>query len=141
MPGVADALMGETGLLVQKVLDFRSLQHNLISANIANAETPNYKAVHVDFEGLLREAMRNDGTLRMKMTSPGHISGIQPDLEGVRPQHLVEAPPTSGNDYNSVDVEREMTRMSENQMMYQTGTEMLRWRFNHIKTAIMESGR
>ncbi|MBI2061344.1 MAG: flagellar basal body rod protein FlgB [Nitrospirae bacterium] len=141
MPGIADALMGETGLLLQKVMDFRTLQHNLISANLANAETPNYKAVHVDFEGLLREAMRKEGTLRMKMTDQKHFSGFQSDLAGVQPQHLVEAPPTSGNDYNSVDAEREMTRMAENQMMYQTAAEILRGRINTIRTVIMESGR
>mgnify|MGYP001565050647 CR=1 FL=1 len=114
---------------------------SLVGSNVANAETPNYKAVHIDFEGLLREAMRKEGSLRMKTTDNGHFAGLPPTLADVPPQFLVEAPPMSGNDYNSVDVEREMTRMTENQMMYQTAAELLRARFNGIRTVIMESGR
>lgn len=142
MPTLVDLLMGgDRGLLMEKVMDFRARQHNLITSNVANAETPNYKATHIEFESLLREAMRKEGTLRLARTHPAHLTGAPSSLDQVRPQYLVEAPPTSGNDYNSVDLEREMVRMTENQMMYQTAAQLLQGRFRGLGDAISQSAR
>ncbi|MBI2890492.1 MAG: flagellar basal body rod protein FlgB [Nitrospirae bacterium] len=138
---VADLLTGNHALLLEKVLDFRTLRQNVISANIANAETPNYKAVRVEFDSQLREAIRKDDGLRLRKTNGRHFTATPPSLEDVQPAYMVEAPPMSGNDHNSVDVEREMARLSDNQLMFNATAQSTQSWFATLKAAIQESGR
>ncbi len=54
-------------------INFRSLRHNVTSANIANAETPGYKAKVMDFEDALARAVDLDGATAQTTTSPDHF--------------------------------------------------------------------
>ncbi len=87
---------------VHRVLDLRQQQHALTASNIANEQTPGYKAQFLDFSSALQEAM----------TAPSDAGPV--DAEIIE----MDAPAwsTSGN---SVNLEKEHARLRANAMMYQ----------------------
>ena len=102
-----------TGL--HNVLDLRSKQHALSATNLANADTPDFKAKFIPFDEVLGDALRVKEDVGMAMTDTRHIAG-----EGTlsNPKvHEIEAPPWS-EDGNSVVAEREMARISANSLLY-----------------------
>lgn len=120
--------------LLQKVLDLRSRNQEIISSNIANAETPGFSAVSFEFEQQLRQALQR-GELRPVVTQPGHI-GIRPgDIAQVEGR-VVRHPDRRGiGDGNSVSVDQEMVRLSENQIMYEAAITMLNKKLALLKYA------
>lgn len=99
------------------VLDLRSQQHALTASNIANADTPNYKAKYIAFEELLSGAVASeDAHLALKQTRPTHMGSLLGDTE--RPHIEEMAAPAWSMDGNSVQLEQETVRLTENSMMY-----------------------
>jgi flagellar basal-body rod protein FlgB len=102
--------------LVQ-VLDVRQKQHALTTGNVANADTPHYKAKFIAFDELLAETMQ-EGDMLLSKTHPMHVSNYSGGVESPTVQEI-EAPPWS-LDGNSVNMEREMVRLKENALMFRT---------------------
>jgi len=120
--------------LLQKVLDLRSKNQEIISANIANAETPGYKALSFDFEDELKSAM-DEGGLRPVATNARHFA-ITPsrinDIQG----KITEKPDTTGiGDRNTVSVDKEMVKLSENEILYEAAVAMLNKKLSILKYA------
>lgn len=127
-------LFDSTISLIGHSLDLRVSRHNVLASNIANIETPGYRALDIRFEDELRKL---DGSARGKVlvsTHPGHIA---PDTErSVNPQvFLVSAEPGS-LDGNSVGVDSEMVKLSANSMMYAIATKFMQYKFSRLMTAI-----
>lgn len=100
---------------LQKVLDLRMAQHSLTASNLANADTPGFKAKVIDFRDLLARAVETEAD-SLQRTDPRHLSAPGMDLDHVAVTEL-EAEPWS-IDGNSVLAERETARMTENSLMY-----------------------
>ena len=98
------------------VLDLRSAQHSLTASNLANADTPGFKAKYIPFDQVLAEAVDNSEQLNMRRTKAEHVAapGGNPARADVEE---IEAPPWAANG-NSVIPERETVRMNENAIMY-----------------------
>jgi flagellar basal-body rod protein FlgB len=99
---------------LQRVLDLRQAQHSLTAGNIANADTPGYKARVIPFDKVLQAAVQGDGELLC--SDERHLSGAETDLANIEIEEL-EAPPWA-LDGNSVVAEREAARLAENAMLY-----------------------
>ncbi|HAO93681.1 MAG: flagellar basal-body rod protein FlgB [Deltaproteobacteria bacterium GWC2_56_8] len=138
-----DGIFDSTISLLGNTLDLRAARHKLLSSNIANQETPGYRAVDINFEEEL-EKRAGKGVLAgdteaLARTSPLHLSptsGI-----GSEPRVLDRATEIEGYDRNSVGVEGEMAKLSENSLMYTISSKMIRSKFNLLMTAIKEGGR
>jgi flagellar basal-body rod protein FlgB len=87
-----------------KALDAMWMRANVISNNIANADTDNYKAKSVNFEDQLSAALSN-----------GSIT--ESELDNINPQ-IVEDPGTYGANGNGVDIENQMIELTRNQLQY-----------------------
>jgi len=100
---------------LNNVLDLRSKQHSLSATNLANADTPEYKAKFIPFDEVLANALHDKDSVGMEMTDARHIAGSgtisNPKVDEI------EAPPWS-EDGNSVVAEREMARLSANSLLY-----------------------
>lgn len=135
-----DGIFDSTISLLGNTLDLRAARHKLLSSNIANQETPGYRAVDIKFEEELeKRAGKGGDTEALKRTSPLHLSptsGI-----GSEPRVLDRATEIEGYDRNSVGVEGEMAKLSENSLMYTISSKMIRSKFNLLMTAIKEGGR
>ena len=114
------------------VLTLRQKQHSLTASNLANVDTPNYKAKLIRFDEVLSEAV-DDQDFSMKKTNRMHFSSLSggvhnPDIEEV------EAPPWA-MDKNSVNLERELVRLKENSLMFKSVTKGLTKRLGMLRYA------
>jgi len=129
-----DTLFGSTIDLVAKNLDLRSKNQTHIAANLANAETPNYRPKTFSFEDQLKDALKNKdaGSMASVPADPRHIplKGATRKLEDVN--GVLDETLTAG----LVDLEREMGRMAENQILYNASVQILAKKFEGLKYAI-----
>lgn len=117
-----DNLFAERTKGLHKAMDLASKRHEAISSNIANAETPHYRAVDVDFAGELDRAFKVQNQEALKKTNSKHM-----DVGGFGESHLIAT--LSGAtkpDGNNVDIDIEMGRMNRNRSMYQNAAAMMR---------------
>ncbi len=110
-------------------------RHKFISANIANADTPNYKAVRFSFERDLQRVVYGGDELPLYTTHPEHIQVVPEGLEDVKGRVSRVWRPKR-NDENTVDIDREMARLSENQLMYETLVQAYSQQIARLKYAI-----
>ncbi|MFP7756393.1 flagellar basal body rod protein FlgB [Thermodesulfobacteriota bacterium B35] len=121
-----------TLVMLQKVLDLRAENQQVISSNIANADTPGYAPATLEFEEQLRSAMAGDG-LKPVVTRPGHIPITPGDVSRVTGT-ISRHPDTTGiGDENGVSVDKEMVRLSENQILYEAAVTMLNKKLAALK--------
>lgn len=120
--------------LLTTFLDVQSQRAEVVSNNIANAETPGYHARDLDFADHLRRAAD-------QATAPQ----IGNDQEG-RPENLLDRPRVFEQplpeivrlDGNTVDMRREMSTLAETGVQFLAGTQMLQSRLRTLRAAIRE---
>ena len=126
---------GKTVDILQRSMNVSMLRREVISNNIANAETPDFKRSDVNFEAELRKALdsENRRTLPARVTDPRHMSFNETtDYRSVRPRRVLDYLTTSKNNGNNVDIEQEVMSATENQMMYELMTQSVAWQFSQI---------
>ncbi|MBN1114104.1 MAG: flagellar basal body rod protein FlgB [Oligoflexia bacterium] len=138
---MADKLFDKTTAALGSSLNFRQLRHNLITSNIANADTPGYKALRVDFEKAMQDALDTEGNNGIATTSREHYAQGGGGLEHVDAEIYQEPDFSPSNDLNTVNVESEMTKLSENQILYDAATRLLNKKFGLLRYAITEGGK
>lgn len=136
-----DGIFSSTIALLGKSIDLRARQQNLLSSNIANAETPNYVPKALSFEDELQDAVKGARKGTAAVTNPRHIplKGASGRIETVTGRVLETPAKTPGRDGNAVELENEMSRMSENQIMYNASVQILSKKFEGLKSAISEA--
>lgn len=96
-------------------LNFRAEKQKVISSNIANINTPNYKTKELVFED---ELNTQTNVLKMKQTNSKHISTIDNNLSSVNPKLLEVQGLQEQNDGNNVNLDSQMSEMSKNKVLY-----------------------
>jgi flagellar basal-body rod protein FlgB len=122
-------------------LNMRQLRNNIINSNIANAETPGYQAKKVDFEQALGRALMVEGAQQMGTTSENHIP-VGPGAISRTRADVYENPDAEvSNDGNTVNLEREMTSLAENSIMYKAAISLINKKMAALKYAATDGGR
>ena len=124
--------------LFEKALDVRSGIHETIASNMANEETPGYKARVLPFHETLSALLAGQGLPDVGRTHPRHFALFDPN--GNIFHHTVHKNEGAGLDDNTVNLEKEMTLMAENTLFYMAVNRFLDGRFDGWKRAI-EEGR
>ncbi len=120
---------------------FRHLRQTVTTANVANAETPGYVAKKVDFEEALARAVDTDGMGRLGSNDPAHFPTGRGALSSVRAD-VYDNPEGSVNpDGNTVDLEREMSTLAENSIMYKAAVQLMNKKLAALRYAVTEGGR
>ena len=126
--------MDRTSKLLSKVLDFRAIRQNVIAGNLANAETPGYIQKEIPFEKELQKAFDNN-SIKLATSEPGHIPGSDAVMENnYNPYKLVR----EYGKPNELNIDTEMAKMSQNNLLYEASTNLLSKKFALLK-AIIES--
>ena len=120
--------------LLQKVLDLRDRNQQIISSNIANAETPGYSASSLEFEAQLKSVIRG-GELTPVANRENHIAVSPTNISSVQGDITVHRDNTGIGDENSVSVDSEMIKLSENQILYEAAITMLNKKLAILKYA------
>lgn len=119
-------------------MNLRLVNQNVISANIANADTPGYKSKKVEFEGALRQALAVDGNLPLEGDTPEHI--LVHASDPITPAIADDTNGVESLDGNTVNRSEEMAKMVENQLLYDAAAEMLKKKLGMLKYSITEGG-
>lgn len=132
-----NGIFGTTVELLGKTLDLRVKRQALIASNLANVETPGYAPSDLSFEGQLKGALKKGGGGGQN-THSRHIPirGSAGAIERVAGEVVEVAGKGAGPDGNGVEMESEMGRMAENQIMYNATVQLLSKKFEGMKQAI-----
>lgn len=131
-----NGLFRDTISLLERSLNLRSLQHRVLASNIANMDTPNYKAVEL---AVTEEMSRNqDSTsgIRLVQTQPGHLPLKHNTADHVKLKAAKPPEFSLRGDGNTVDLDRTMGRLAENTLLYKTAAQLISQKFNGLKKAI-----
>jgi flagellar basal-body rod protein FlgB len=122
-------------------LKYRQLRQELISSNIANAETPGYKAKKIDFEEALSRALDTDDQMNMKVTDKKHFDVGNGGFQNLQPEISESADGIVSLDGNTVDRDKELAEMAENKIMYDASVQLLNKKLGLLKYAIGSDNR
>jgi flagellar basal-body rod protein FlgB len=127
----------KTLVALERAIDIAQQRHAHITSNVSNLDTPNYKPKEIDFQRTLAQALESDHGFNLVKTQKGHI-----DM-GINASGRIEPFEEDGewNGFNWVEIDKEMTKLMENNLTYRTAIESLLRRLNTLKTVIREGGR
>ncbi len=113
----------------------RSKRTEILASNIANADTPGYKAQDIDFKQAMKNAQNHagDSTFKMKTTSGKHIQGAGFSIDGDIKYRQNSQPSIDGN---TVETNVEKTAFAKNALEYSFSLEVLNRKFSGIKKVL-----
>ena len=114
--------MASTPLLqvLQGYLQVTADRQQLVTSNMANVDTPGYRTKDVNFQQAMQQIMNDGGTPRLEPASTDVLD-------------LPERP-----DGNNVNIDRESMMMSQTQLQYQMGVQLIKEQFHELLTAIKD---
>ncbi|MED1123739.1 flagellar basal body rod protein FlgB [Bacillus atrophaeus] len=115
---------------LENALGRANIKQKVITNNIANIDTPNYKAKKVSFQNLLNQ---ESSRLESVKTDYRHVDFSDAGSNGSIVANSNTAYQQNGN---NVDVDKEMTDLAENQINYQALVERMSGKFNSLKTVL-----
>ena len=121
----------------QEALNLRARRQEVLSANIANADTPNYKARDFDFGAALTQAVdrgRPAQSLSLSGTSTGHLPGQA--AGGADAELMYRTPHQSSIDGNTVEMDMERVNFADNAMRYEANLTVLSAKIKSLLSAI-----
>lgn len=121
----------------QKALLVRTQRAEVLANNIANADTPNYKARDLDFRAMLGEVGSSSDIakpMKMDATSDGHMSGLADPSFAADLMYRQSLQPSV--DGNTVDVQTEQAEYAKNAMDFQASFMFLNKKFQGISKAL-----
>ncbi len=121
--------------LLRKVLDLRATNEKTIASNIANSETPGYSPARFDFEEELKNAVQK-GSFSIQTTHQSHIPLSPSAIENVNGTITRVADSSGIGDQNGVSLDQEMMALSENELLYETATQLLKKKLSIMKYII-----
>lgn len=123
-------LFGSGVDLMRDAMNLRFERQGLIQSNIANLETPGYKVQDFDFKRVMEAVSAGQG--EMSKTNAKHMSMDPIEISRRRDFKNEERP---------VDLDEEMVKLSENQLMYQVAARLVSKKLEGLKYAIDEGGK
>ncbi len=130
---VINSINNETKFM-QDALNLRAARQQVLASNIANADTPNYKARDFDFAGELQRAQgAQGGKLPLSTTAYGHL---QSQGAGAVADLLYRSAVQPSIDGNTVDMDIERGQFAENAIHYQFSVDVLHHYFKEMLTAV-----
>lgn len=120
--------------VLSKALDLRTQRHQVLASNIANADTPGYKARDLEFSMAMQGAMGGSAAAGMAITARGHQSGS--DVSGASGALQFRTATQAAADGNTVDMDVERSQITDNALQYQIVTQLISNRFQSLRTAM-----
>lgn len=120
---------GEKEDLQQKMLGVRAYRQQIIASNIANADTPGYKAIDIDINDAVN--LNKAGQLSLAKSSSSHMD--KSSIEQFSAFNIkYHVPFQDGVDGNTVEIDVERQKFAENSLMYQFSLDRVGGEFKHM---------
>ena len=127
---------GGTISVLQKSLNVRSAQHQVLSSNVANADTPNYKAFEVAVDEELRKLETGKPRIQLARTQSSHLPVGRAEADRLTLKNSPAPALSLRADGNTVDLDRSMGELSENTIKYKTSAQLIATKFKSLKNVI-----
>lgn len=124
---------------LQTAVNLRQQRQEVLASNIANADTPNYKARDFDFGSALGDAMGQSMRLPdtpLALTSPRHIPGRAASTDSA--DLLYRQPQQPSLDGNTVDMNTERVQFADNTLRYQSDLTLISQRIKTMLAAVQQ---
>ena len=138
-------LFNFTHQLLERSMRVRAARHEVLSANIANADTPGFRPKDVDFKSLMQSAVEEKAA---RASAGGAEQGDEAGQKPLDIQSMVYEPEFPDNrhgedrlDGNAVSIDRQMALMSENSLAYEASLTLLSRALAGLRYAIGEGRR
>ncbi len=122
-------------------MKWHQTRQSLLAENVANAETPGYRAKKMDFEAALAGAIDREDLGKMHVEHKDHYLMGQGAIGRVRADVYDNPEINYNNDGNTVDLEKEMAKQVQNSIMYNAATQLINKKLAALKYAATEGGR
>lgn len=123
----------ESIAVYRQAIGLRTQRHEILASNIANADTPNFKARDIDFRSAIAAAIDQRG-LKLQTSQQGHFAIPLPGGNG--PKLLFRNEYQSAVDGNTVEMDHERSQISDNAIQYQILTQLLNDEFQGMRQAL-----
>lgn len=123
-------------------LGLRLARHDLSSTNLANMDTPGFRANHIRFEEVLAQHMNLDPSeLKPVKTNAAHLQTSDPGKMFEKAGNAIKRSPYGWdeNDDDILDIDKEMTLLTKNQLIYNATVQMLQKSFEGLKSAMADT--
>lgn len=123
----------------ETALKLRSARQEVIAANIANSDTPNYKARDVDFGSVFSAALQGKGSAGLTVSNSRHMQSQS--AQNIFPSGALKFRQESQSsvDGNTVNKDAEMAAFADNALHYQAALTFMQKRIETLKTAMQNS--
>lgn len=114
-------------------LNLRQMRQEVITSNIANAETPGFKAKRLDFEEALARAIDVDRTQTLQTGDGRHYNVGGGGFNNLAPEHYEDPNGVVSENGNTVNRDDELARMAENKLMYDANVQLMNKKLGLMK--------
>ncbi len=129
-------IFDKTMTSLEQSLNLRSMNQKLIVSNIANMDTPRYKAFKMMVDENLQDAAQGGPQLTMTRTQVGHLNTTGNRMESGRVARVESNDLSLRGDGNTVELDTEMANLAENTLKYNTTTRIISNKFKLLKDVI-----
>lgn len=127
--------LDETFRFHAAALDLRAARQQVLATNIANADTPNFKARDMNFRAALDAAVGGGAPGQLLRTSARHLAGAT--AAGATAQSLLyRAPAQASVDGNTVEMDAERARFAENALHYEASLRVISMQIKSLLSAV-----
>jgi flagellar basal-body rod protein FlgB len=117
-------------------IKMREMRQEIITSNIANADTPGYKTKRLGFEEALARALDVDGEQSLNTSNDGHYDVGSGGFANLEPEIYEDPNGVVSADGNTVDRDHEMSQMAKNKILYDASVQLLNKKLGLMKYAI-----
>ncbi len=124
---------------LNSALDGLTARNDAIAENLANVDTPNYKAKRVDFESRLQKLLQRSesgGSLDLVVDQPRQFTLGPSSVGDLKPVEWTAGGTSMRNDGNNVDIDYEMTLLAQTEISYNAVADLEKRDFTRMKSAI-----
>lgn len=118
----------------ESALRFRSERAAVLANNLANIDTPNFKAKDLDFKQALNQQMKKGGHFDVATTNERHIAAV--GVSGLDSGMLYRTPQQASIDGNTVEDQIEHAEYMKNALAFQASFQFLNSKFTGLRSAI-----
>lgn len=134
-------LFSNTISLLERSLNLRSKRHHVLAANIANMDTPNYKAFDLVIEEAFKNSAKGGRNLNLVRTHGDHLPINDHRMDRVTITRA-DAPEFSLRaDGNTVDLDKTMGDVAENTLLFKAAAQIISRKFKSLKDVIQGGGK
>ena len=136
-----DGVFSKTISLLERSLDLRSLNQRVLASNIANMDTPNYKAVELGVAEEMNRKKESNPGISLVRTHVNHLQIKNRSSSSIKLKAAKAPDFNLRGDGNTVDIDRTMGQLSKNTLLYNAAAQLLSSKFKGLKNAIKGGGQ